>query len=33
MCVKIPYNKSLQQIRKSGAPIVAPLLLSAELNR
>ena len=27
------YNKSLQLIHKSGAPVVAPLLFSAELNR
>jgi hypothetical protein len=26
-------NKELQMIRKSGAPHVAPLLLSTELNR
>jgi len=29
----MPSNKSLQLIRKSGAPIVALLLLSTELNR
>ncbi len=29
---KVPY-KALQLIRKSGGPIVAPLLLSTELNR
>jgi len=26
-------NKALQLIHKSGAPVVAPLLLSTELNR
>ena len=31
--MKKTYNKSLQLIHKSGAPIVAPLLLSTELNR
>ena len=30
---KIAANKALQLIHKSGAPIVAPLLLSTELNR
>ena len=29
----IKHNKALQLIHKSGAPIVAPLLLSTELNR
>ena len=27
------HNKALQLIHKSGAPVVAPLLLSTELNR
>ena len=31
--IKIKHNKALQLIRKSGAPIVALLLESAELNR
>ena len=33
MNLKNKYNKTLQLIRKSGAPIGAQLLLSTELNR
>ena len=33
MTTEATHNKALQLIHKSGAPIVAPLLLSTELNR